>query len=934
VTVPRGVDPVWSRDVEEVAGRLGGDLRVGLTDVEARRRLVEGGPNELARSRPVPTWRKILGHFQDPLIYLLLVAVAISVAVWLAEGAEGAPVDALVIGVIVVANAVLGYVQERRAEQAVAALQQMTAASATVVRDGSPRRVPATEVVVGDLLLLEEGDTVAADGRLADATALKVSEASLTGESEPVLKDARRLPEQSGLADRTDMVYSGTAVVQGTGRAVVTATAMGTEMGQIADLLSATTESPTPLEQEMAGVGRMLGLAVVGIAVVVMGTLLLTSEINSSDDVVTVLLLGVSLAVAAVPEGLPAILSLVLALGVQRMARHRAIVKKLSSVETLGSASVICTDKTGTLTRAEMTVGCVVTASGDTEVTGVGYEPEGEVLHEGEPLDEGSDLWREVYAVLSGGTLASNASLREEAGEWSVLGDPTEGAFLVAERKLGSHERRAERFRRVGHVPFTAERRLMSTLERDTERSGSIAVVTKGAPDALLHRCNDELVGWATVPLVAARRAALVADVERLSAQGYRTLGVAYRLLEVTAPPDADESLEQGLVFAGMVGIIDPPRAEAKAAVEEAQRAGIRVRMITGDHPLTAARIGSDLGLMDGGRVLTGEELDGLDDEALRDIAPDVCAYARVTPAHKLRIVGALKSAGQVVAMTGDGVNDAPALKSADIGVAMGASGTEVAKEAASMILADDNFATIVEAVREGRGIFENIKKFLRYLLSSNMGEVLAVFLGVVLASVIGLTSEGDAVVLPLLATQILWINLLTDTGPALAMGVDPQTDDVMARPPRGERDRVIDGRMWVWVGLIGLVMSVATLAAIDLYLPGGLLVGTQTLANARTAGFTVLVLAQLFNCFNARSDTSSAFSHVFANSWLWGAVGLSALLQVAVVSLPFLNEAFATAPLSGEQWLVCTALASSVLWVSEVGKLVIRRTSPSRRLR
>ena len=920
-------------DASVVVARMRTDPERGLTSEEAARRLAEYGPNEIASAKPVPRWLRFLEQFRDPLVYLLLAAIVISLLAWLVEGRDGLPFDAIVIAAIVLVNALLGYVQQARAENAVAALQRMTATTATVVRDGEQRRVPTRELVPGDVMLLAEGDTVAADGRLLSAATLMVSEASLTGESEPELKDARTLPEVVALGDRVNMVFNGTAVTQGSGRAVVTATGMATQMGRIAGLLHATPEDPTPLQREIARVGRMLGIAVVVIAVVVMATIFLFFGVETVRDVVTALLLGVSLAVAAVPEGLPTVLSVVLALGVQRMARRNAIVKKLSSVETLGSASVVCSDKTGTLTKGEMTIGRVVTASGEVEVTGVGYRPEGEVLHDGRPLREDEPLWREVAYVLGGGSLASDAVLREENGEWVIQGDPTEAAFLVAEVKLGIRERRTGRFRRVAHIPFTSERKMMSSLEADAERAGRLAIVTKGAPDVLLHRCTRIRVGDEERELDDAWRERIVADVERLSGEAFRTLAVAYRRLDVHEPPSPiDESLEQDLVYVGMVGIIDPPRPEAAEAIAEARRAGVRVMMITGDHPRTAARIARDLGIAAHEAVaVSGLELDRLDDEAFRRTVRERSVYARVSPEHKLRIVDTLQEDRKVVAMTGDGVNDAPALKSADIGIAMGRTGTEVTKEAANMILADDNFATIIRAIREGRGIFDNIKKFLRYLLSSNMGEVLTVFLGVVLAGVIGLSHGDGAIVLPLLATQILWINLLTDSGPALAMGVDTETEDVMARPPRSLSDRVIDARMWAGVILIGLVMAVVTLLTIDLYLPGGLIAGDRPLDNARTAGFTVLVLAQLFNALNARSETVSAFHRLFANPWLWGAIALSLVLQIAVVHLPVLNAAFGTAPLTLDQWLVCAAMASVVLWAAELRKLVLRRITAGR---
>ena len=913
-------------DVAAVATILGADIENGLSSDIAARRLSQDGPNELRAAPRQSGWRRVLSQFQDPLIYLLLAAISIALVAWSIEGLVGWPVDAIVIALIVVLNAILGYVQEAKAENAVAALARMTAVTSSVVRDGHLMRIPSAQLVRGDILVLGEGDAVGADARLIHASSLRVQEASLTGESEAVLKDAATLPEPAALADQFDMVFKGTAIVQGDGRAVVTATGMNTQMGSIAEMLEATKEEPTPLQKEIGRLGRWLGVAVVIIAAVVMGTIFLIADIRTNDDIIAVLLLGVSLAVAAVPEGLPAILSVVLAMGVQRMAARKAIVKKLSSVETLGSASVIASDKTGTLTRSEMTIVRVMTASGATHVTGVGYEPLGRFEHAGAELNAGP-LHSENIVVLSGGSLAGNADLRRtDEGEWRIQGDPTEAAFLVAEHKLGATERRKQRFDRISAIPFTSERKMMSTIEVDHEHNDEVVVITKGAPDVLLKRCNRARVGTDVIELDDEIRNRILADVNTLSDAALRTLAVAYRPLHPSEDPQMEESLERDLIYVGAVGIIDPPREEAGVAIREARRAGIRVIMITGDHPRTAARIAADLGIVEAGATaLTGLELDALDDAAFAEAVRKTSVFARVAPKHKLRIVDALQADGNVVAMTGDGVNDAPALKSADIGVAMGQTGTEVTKEAAKMILADDNFATIVEAVREGRAIFDNIKKFLRYLLSSNMGEVLTVFLGVVLASVIGLTGAEGAVALPLLATQILWINLLTDSGPALAMGIDPETEDVMARKPRRMAERVIDARMWATVIQTGAVMAVATLLTIDMYLPGGLIEGSRDLDNARTAGFTVLVFAQLFNCFNSRSDTTSAFRHLFANGWLWAAVGFSLALQIAVVHLGFLNVAFGTVPLSFEQWLVCAAMASMVLWFSELRKLVHR---------
>ncbi|MCD1145810.1 cation-translocating P-type ATPase [Kocuria sp. LUK] len=931
-TGPRVPDPSL-RPAHEVLAELGTDPERGLSGAEAAARLARYGPNELRPVPPVPLWRRLLARFRDPLVTLLLVAIVVSLGAWAVEGARGLPVDALVIAAVVLLNAVLGLVQEVRAEDAVAALAELTAASSTVLRDGRLTTVPSAELVPGDLLVLAEGDAVGADARLLSAAALRVQEASLTGESEAELKDPAVLAAPAVLGDRTDMVYRGTAVAQGVGRAVVTGTGPATEMGAIADMLERTRAEETPLQKEIAAVSRSLGLLVVAVAVVVMVAVVLVHGVSGPGDLVTVLLLGVSLAVAAVPEGLPAILSLVLALGVRAMARRNAVLKDLHSVEALGAASVICSDKTGTLTRNEMTLTRVVTASGTAALSGTGYGPEG-----GARVVSGAHapVLVEARAVLVGGARANNAQLDGSGGQWTAQGDPTEAAFLAALPKLPGAADAAAGFGRLAEVPFTSERRMMSVVDEETG-TGEHRLFTKGAPDELLARCSGVLVGDAVEPLDAARRAAAAGAAEALSAEAFRVLAVAARCLPGTGEEPAagtgvldvpaGDGLEHDLVWLGAVGIIDPPREEAGAAVARARAAGVRTVMITGDHPATAGRIAADLGIAaPGGPVLTGAQLDALTDEELVAAARGTAVFARVAPAHKLRIVAALQADGHVVAMTGDGVNDAPALKAADIGVAMGITGTEVTKQAGRMVLGDDDYATIVAAVHQGRVVFDNIEKFLRYLLSSNIGEVATVFLGVVLAGVLGLTGAGDGTVaLPLLATQILWINLVTDSGPALAMGVDPELDDVMARPPRRPGDRILDRAMWLRVGRVGLVMAGAALLTLDVLLPGGLVAGHESLELARTASFTTLVLAQLFNALNSRSGTSSAFHRLFTNRWLWAALLLGAGLQVLVVHLPPLQAAFGTRPLEPAHWVLAVGAASLVLWTEELAKLLRR---------
>lgn len=985
---PPQIDPSLA-DAQAVAASLGVDPNTGLSQAEAERRLAQYGPNELASAPPVPKWKKFLAQFKDPLVYLLLAATGISLIAWFiekanaapgAEGGEILPFDAIVIVLILIVNAVLGYIQESKAEEAVEALSQMTAPQTNVLRDGKIARINTVDVVPGDMVVLGEGDSIPADGRLLAAASLRVAEASLTGESVPVGKNVDTLAEAKALGDRANMVFNGTSVTQGTGRAIVTSTGMRTQVGKIADLLQATDDDDSPLQKEMNYVSKILGIAVCIIAAVVLVALALTEGFNDIHDVIDSLLLSVSLAVAAVPEGLAAILTVVLALGVRRMAEHHAIVKKLHSVETLGSASVICSDKTGTLTRNEMTVERVVTPSGEVQLTGTGYAPEGRMIaipdagltSTPSPAQEAAQL--EAVATLAVGALANDGELRENTGAgdgsaasditWEAVGDPTEVSLIVAARKVKG-DRKYANYTRIGEIPFTSDRKRMAVVAQDNADAGRLTVFAKGAPDVLLGYCSRIAVNGAVRPMTQDDRQQILAAVERLSAEAYRTLGQAYRPLgtaSLAAVPgvrinaaghvadiaDQSDVLESDLIWVGMVGIIDPPRTEVRDSVAEAHRAGIRTVMITGDHPLTAARIASDLGIIEtdrngsaagaddlSGKVLTGVQLDELPDERAFDNATrEISVYARVAPEHKLKIVESLQRQGNIVAMTGDGVNDAPAVKTADIGVAMGITGTEVTKQSAKMILADDNFSTIVEAVREGRGIFDNIRKFLRYLLSSNVGEVFTVFGGVMLAGFLGITQPGSqGVTVPLLATQLLWINLLTDAAPALAMGVDPSTDDVMARKPRELTDRVIDGQMWGDIIFIGLIMAAVTLIGMDMHLAGGLFTDRSVdavghdaqMTEARTMGFTILVFAQMLNALCSRSHDQSVFVGLFANKWLWGAIALSTLLQLAVVYVPFLNTAFGTVPLSAGAWVECLGLAMIVLVASELRKCVLR---------
>ncbi|MCC6627571.1 MAG: cation-translocating P-type ATPase [Chloroflexi bacterium] len=923
---------------EAVVASLGSDPRRGLTAATARDRLAQHGPNVLPAPPATPVWRKLLAQFEGPLTLLLLLATAVSFVVWLVERDAPVPYEALTILAIVVLNALLGFVQEHRAEQAVDALKAMSAPSARVVRDGQPQQIATADVTPGDILLIEEGDTLPADARVLESIAMRVAEATLTGESAAVAKDSAPISEEVGIGDRLNMVFSGTAVATGRGRAIVTATGSRTEIGKIAASLHETEPELTPLQRELDQVGRLLGVIVIAIAVVVSVAIIFIAHVSSFTEFVDVMLLAVSLAVAAVPEGLTAITTIVLSLGMQRMARRQVIVRKLAAVETLGSTTVIATDKTGTLTRNEMTVRTVVTAGGRVDLTGAGYEPAGEARQNGQPIADEA-LRHELQRTLRAASMANNAFLREQDGRWTVQGDPTEGALIVAARKVALSEADLHnQFPRIGEVPFSSDRKLMSTAHADATRDDRVVVFAKGAPDVLLARCTDERVGETVRPLDDARRATIEADDDALAGEALRTLGIAYRTLRSDATTGAlTEDDEQNLVWLGVVGLSDPPRPEAAAAVATARASGIRPVMITGDHPATAAAIAAEIGLAGHGEpAVTGAALQVMDDDRLREITRTASVYARVAPEHKLRIVRALKANGEIAAMTGDGVNDAPALRASDIGVAMGITGTDVAKGAADMVLADDNFASIVAAVEEGRSIFANIQKFLRYLLSSNIGEVLVMFFGVVLAGVIGLTPEaGSAIVVPLLATQILWINLLTDAGPALALGIDPADPAVMSRPPRDPRQPVIDRGMWVTIGYVGAIMAIGTLLVMDWALPGGLIPdGQGSMRYAQTMAFTTLVFYQLFNVFNARSNDVSAVRGLAGNPWLWVAIGISIALQVLVIYTPFLQTAFHTTALSLNDWLVCAVVGSSVLWLVEVKKLVARQFRQSRGLK
>jgi Ca2+-transporting ATPase len=860
-------------------------------------------------------WVRLAKQFRDPQVVLLVSAAAFSGVVSRAEHQGAVPYEALIILAIVVLNALLGFFQEERAERALASLQQMAPAVATVIREGQRKRVPAQELVPGDLVWLEEGDHVPADARLAEVSSLRAMESTLTGESLPVDKSVEPVSIAASIGDRSNMLFAGTLVVSGNAQAVLTATGMQTEFGRIALLLRAAEDTLTPLQQQLRQLSRQLGIAVLGIAVVVVLVLLSLHGIRDMGTLLSTLLFGIALAVAATPEGLLAVITLVQAIGVRRMARRGAILRTLTAVETLGATTVIASDKTGTLTRNEMTVTALLTAAGRTVFSGAGYAPVGGALAaDGGPLPEPQQ--NEVRALLRAAALANNAQLEERPTGWAIHGDPTEAALLVAAAKV-QLDVSALRMQhpRLAETVFSSERRRMSAVHGDVANPAMRTVYAKGALDTLLDRCTGEFAGGSVRPMMEERRSQIRQDNEQMAAEALRILGVAMRPVQpeegAGTEAMAGERAESGLIFLGMVGMMDPPRPEARAAVEAATRAGIRVLLITGDHAATAIAVARLLGIAVDGGALEGGRLESLVDAELAQVVRSVSVYARVHPEQKLRIVRALQQNGEIVAMTGDGVNDAPALKAAHIGVAMGVAGTDVSREAADLVLTDDNFATIVAAVEEGRILYDNIRKFLQYLLATNMGEVMTLLLSIVALSLQG--RGRPSLLLPLTAAQILWVNLVTDGAPALALGVDAASPDIMRRPPGRAGQHIVDRAMVLQLVVTALVMAVGTAAVFFIA------VERNGLDYARTLAFTTLILFQLCNAFSVRAGGGSIFRDPFGNRWLWGAVLLSLAMQIVVLVVPFLRGAFGLAPLRLSEWLLCLAVASSTVWISEL---------------
>lgn len=887
----------------------------GLSSAEAKARLEKFGFNELVEKEKTAWWKKFLAQFQDFMVLVLLGATLISA--FLGEYA-----DAITILTIVLMNAILGFIQEYRAEQSLTALKKLASPTARVIRNGMVQQIPARELVPGDILVLETGDKLSADGRLIDVYSMEIEEAALTGESLPVRKVAdRQFTEDVPLGDRKNMVFSGTSVVKGRGKAVICASGMNTEVGHIAGMIQATAEETTPLERRLDHLGKWLvwGCLLICLVVVITG-------VAKGESLFLMCMAGISLAVAAIPEGLPAIVTVALALGVQRMIKQRAIIRKLPAVETLGCTTVICSDKTGTLTQNAMMVRQVFVDKSHYEITGAGYDIKGDILLNQQPLDVTKD--KALEQCLTIGALCNNSVIKQNniaitgiwrnksETNWTVEGDPTEGAIIVAAAKAGIWQAEIEKKqRRVAEIPFESERRRMSVVYRDSNNNNILYV--KGAPDVILELCRYYQTAAGPTSLTADHISRINSINDQMTSQALRVLAVAYRRLTPAQAQTPDESLENDLIFAGMIGMIDPPREEVKASIPMCREAGIKTIMITGDHKNTAIAIAQELSIYkeQQHKALTGKELDALTDSELDAIVNRVTVYARVSPSHKLRIVRALKRQGHIVAMTGDGVNDAPAIKEADIGVAMGITGTDVTKEASSMVLADDNFATIVAAVEEGRGIYENIRKFIRYLLSCNIGEVLTMFL----ATLLGLP-------MPLLPVQILWVNLVTDGLPAMALGVDPSYHAIMQQPPRPPKESIFSRGLSRKIIGRGIQIGLSTLFVFSViyYLQ-------NDLALARTAAFATLVYCQMFHVFDCRSETFTIFELKFTtNLFLLAAVTFSTIMQLSVMYIPFLSAIFSTVPLSWFHWTLILLVSGWTLILNAFKHIFRRR--PARR--
>lgn len=864
----------------------------GLSSGEAENRLKQYGKNELKEEEKTSMLKLLLSQFKSFLILILMVAALVSAFL-------GELVDAFVILFTVFLAGVLGFVQEYRAEESIKLLKSLTSPEALVIRDGKEVKVSSSLLVPGDVLILQAGDRIPADARLLEAQSLKIDESSLTGESVPVEKSTKVFPPETPQPDRKNMAYTGTSVTYGRGKAVITATGMSTAFGKLAGLLGEIEREKTPLQEKLDQFGHWLGAAtlIVVAFVAVLGIL-------EGFDPFEMFLWGVALAVAAIPEALPAVVTVGLALGVRRMVKRHALVRKLPSVETLGSTNIICTDKTGTLTQNKMTVEKVYVNGTMLSVTGNGYEPAGDFFKGDQPVSEDVHLNK----LLVTGALCNDAGLVQEAGIGNIMGDPTEGALVVVAAKKGFWRPDLElKHRRVGEVPFSSERKMMTTLNTSEE---GLYAYSKGAPEVILGCCTKIFLEGQERELTPEIRKEILDTVNEMANQTLRVMGFAFRHVPEKIVP---EDSERDMVFAGLMGMRDPPREEVKAAIATCTNAGIRTVMITGDHKTTAFAIAREIGIYrDGDLVLTGVELDALGDKEFEDIVEKVSVYARVYPEHKLKVVNALKKKGYIVAMTGDGVNDAPALKAADMGIAMGITGTEVSKEASSMILTDDNFASIVSAVEEGRNILKNIKNFIAYGLTCHIGVVLIVLVGVLAWQI-----------LPVIAVQILWINLITDGLPPMALSLEAPDRGLMKQKPRKSKEGLVSRRMLIASLGLGALIAVQSLGVLYWALEEGV-----PLPKIQTLIFTLVVISLMFNAFNWRSDRFSVFSlGIFTNRSLIYAVLSTVLLQLAAIYVPILQTAFRTVPLSLSDWGMIIPLASTTLIVMEIAKYLERRT-------
>jgi len=907
------IERTWHNlSVSEVIDSL--DSRIqGLTRKEAERRLAQFGPNELVEKEKTHPWMLFLGQFKNFLIIILLVAAVISGV--LALTGEGDIWDPILIVIIVFFAAGLGFVQEYRSEKAMEALKQMTAPSATVIRDGEEEEIPARDLVPGDIILLQTGDRIPADSRLTEAVNLKIDEAPLTGESVAVDKTTQMISGDIPVADRKNMAYMGTTVVYGRGKALVTGTGMATEFGKIAGMLQEVKPPPTPLQVSLNKIGKILGIACLAICAVVAGVGII---VGMFSHILEAFIWGVSLAVAAVPEALPAVTTICLALGVQRMVKRNALLRRLPAVETLGCTTFICSDKTGTLTQNEMTVRKIYVNGKTIDVGGVGYEPEGSFYLNGTaitPRDE-----PHLVRLLRAGASCNDSHLTNADGLWQVRGDPTEGALVVVATKAGV-KREEPSAPRISEVPFSSERKRMTTIH---DTSQGVVAYSKGAPEVILDSCTRIYSEGIERELTGQDRKGIFQMNQEMAAGALRVLGLAYKYLQGKKQSSGvAEGAEKEMVWLGLVGMIDPPREEVKGAVALCKQAGIESVMITGDHRLTAEAIARELGMLgENDMAVSGSELDEMRQTELRNAAEKIKVYARVSPAHKMRIVETLQSKGHVVAMTGDGVNDAPALKKADIGVAMGITGTDVSKEAGAMILTDDNFASVVAAVEEGRNVFANIRKYLIFLLACNIGEVLLMLI----AFVIG-TATGLYRIVPLVALQILVVNLVTDGLPALALAVEPGERGIMRRPPRDPKRSIFDKTMVNYLLGIGFWTMLTSLGIFLWAINSG-----RSPLEAQCLCFVTLVSVELFNCFNCRSERLSLFRmNPFGNKWLLAAVASSWAIAVAIVYAPFLQGPFHTYSMSLQDWGIVLLAGVSVLIPVEIAKLIMaRRTRPS----